>query len=152
MTDIDRGSPTPSEGGVEPQREALDRWIALADTPFAPGGLGHEMQARGDAYLAEYVLSTDGADYEPTENERFLLSDAFARLLCDDALFGPIRTILSALASPTHQASDVSGLVEALKGMQSIFDERTGVDPLYAAGYTEALTEALAQAQQVKND
>lgn len=96
----------PREPDATPQADVtglVGRWIALAETPFAPGGLGHELQQRGDAYLADYVLSTDGADYEPSENERFLLTDAFAGLLSDEALFGPVRTILAALAArPSH--------------------------------------------------
>lgn len=80
--------------------EPVARWIEKAATPFIEGGLGDELQKRGDAYLADYVLSTDGADYEPNEFERALLADAFAGLLMDEALFGPIRAILAALTTP----------------------------------------------------
>lgn len=87
-------APATATGG-----DALSRWVATAQTPFADGGLGDDLYKRGTAYLADYVLSTEGADHEPSEFERVLLEDAFAGLMGDEALFGPIRTVLAALAS-----------------------------------------------------
>lgn len=69
--------------------------------PFAEGGIGHAMQERGYAYLKEYVLSTDGADYEPNEFERALLEDFMNGLLGDEAMFGPVRELLAAKAALT---------------------------------------------------
>lgn len=93
-------------------KDARDDFSALARpatsaasevAPFAEGGIGHAMQERGHAYLNDYVLSTDGADYEPNEFERSLLEDFMSGLLCDEAMFGPVRALLAqqaALASP----------------------------------------------------
>lgn len=64
--------------------------------PFADNGIGGVMSARGEAYLDEYVLSTDeGPDYEPSEDERELLQDFMAGLLNDEAMFGPVRKLLN---------------------------------------------------------
>lgn len=63
--------------------------------PFADGGIGDLMSKRGDAYLQDYVLSTDeGSDYEPNEFERILLEDFMAGLLMDEVMFAPVRALL----------------------------------------------------------
>ena len=100
---------------VEASGSEFARWIANAETPFAEGGLGDDLYKRGSAYLADYVLSTDGADYEPNEFERALLEDAFAGLMQDEALFGPIRTVLATLRpQPSGETREaVAELIEA---------------------------------------
>ena len=92
--------------------------------PFAEGGIGHAMQERGHAYLNDYVLSTDGADYEPNEFERSLLEDFMSGLLCDEAMFGPVRALLAqqaALASPpvSERERELEG---ALRNLLGAFD------------------------------
>ena len=64
------------------------------------------------------------------------------------------------LASPTHQASDVSGLVEALEKIKALRYEPKGTPDEFDRGartahqeaflIANAALEALAQAQQVK--
>jgi hypothetical protein len=73
-----------SEGGVEPQREALARAFFAETNP-------HESW---DEFDERYAVR--GCVYHPMQQKAFRLADI-------------------ALASPTHQASDVSGLVEALE-------------------------------------
>ncbi|WP_433942340.1 hypothetical protein [Brevundimonas diminuta] len=69
--------------------------------PFDQGGIGHAMYQAFHAYRADYVLSTDGADYEPTPFERDLIEDFFAGLMAEEAFFGPIRALYD-----THPATD----------------------------------------------
>lgn len=71
-----------TEGQTPLLGEGLERvaWIAAE-------------QAALDDYLEHYVLSTEGADYEPTEGERHLIDDALQGWLCEhDAL---LRTHLT---------------------------------------------------------
>ena len=93
---------------------AVERHVRLAETPFADGGLGADMFARFHAYLAEYALSTEGADYEPNDFERGLIEDFFAGLMGDEHLFGPIRTLLTSLSEAQAMiAADGDALVLA---------------------------------------
>lgn len=92
-----------------PARE--DAQPVAKPAPFNPGGIGHAMYQAFNVYLADYVLSTDGADYEPTPFERDLIEDFFAGLMAEEAFFGPVRALYD-----THPAPDALRVaVEALE-------------------------------------
>jgi hypothetical protein len=38
--------------------------------------MADDIDAQASAYAAEYIMTTEGADYEPTEFERDLIEDA----------------------------------------------------------------------------
>lgn len=92
-----------------PARE--DAQPVVKPAPFNPGGIGHAMYQAFHAYHADYVLSTDGADYDPTPFERDLIEDFFAGLMAEEAFFGPVRALYD-----THPAPDA--LRVALQSVQ----------------------------------
>ena len=145
-------SPTPSEGGVEPQ---LLRRLAY----------GYELMHRTLSHMAG-TSGASGRWYYDKANEVFdRISPVFDltpesnAAKSGDCLSNYMRAVekIEALASPTHQASDVSGLVE---GVADLIEKHTYVmskhnpDLARVAGHNSCAQEILkflAQAQQVKS-
>nr|WP_313429405.1 hypothetical protein [Brevundimonas diminuta] len=101
-----------------PARE--DAQPVAKPAPFDPGGIGHAMFQAFHDYRADYVLSTDGADYEPTLFERNLIEDFFCGLMAEEAFFGPIRALYSqrrlfAEPEPKPVQSDILAAPDALR-------------------------------------
>lgn len=59
--------------------------------PFNDGGLGMVLIHAFEAYHRDYVLSTEGDDYTPTQFERDLIEDFFHGLLAEPDFWNPIR-------------------------------------------------------------
>lgn len=108
-SEAERGSPSAASAG-NPATDHVDLSpttagsaegvkLDLSASPFAETGIGGLMFSGAHAYRAEYVLSTEGDDHQPTEFEAWLLEDFVAGLMSDERFFGPVRALL-ALASP----------------------------------------------------
>lgn len=110
--------------------------------PFNPGGIGHAMYQAFNVYLADYVLSTDGADYEPTPFERNLIEDFFAGLMAEEAFFGPVRALYDTHPDPDALRAAVEAL-EALAGEEGDCGEKVHV-PCTWKPFREVARQALA--------
>jgi hypothetical protein len=78
----------------KPEGEALDRLESSDDLAVRRAIVAAE-QAAFESYLSEYVLSTEGPDYEPTEWERSLIEDAIQGYLVERGK--AVRETLSSL-------------------------------------------------------
>ncbi len=67
--------------------------ISLAALASAPAGM---MDTAASAYAAEYVMSTEGSDYEPTDWERQLIEDALHGFLSERSLARPQSAVVPA--------------------------------------------------------
>ena len=68
---------------IDAARAAIFGWAALAALTPKPEGETPDLDALASAYAAEYVMSTEGADYEPTAFERALIEDALHGFLAE---------------------------------------------------------------------
>ncbi|MDR6126687.1 hypothetical protein QE361_001930 [Sphingomonas sp. SORGH_AS802] len=66
--------------------------FATAEATSGAGEREADLDAAADAYAADYVMSTEGADYEPTEWERRLIVDALHGFLAECAASRPPAT------------------------------------------------------------
>jgi len=156
-------SPTPSEGGVEPQREISDEQILAAATAIRESSVAWADEPEEFAHLIELtpaevrklfaVLAhpnhqASGGLVEalnllsirlPLGEEQYPISARSEhQMLTRVVPQRDLELFMRALASPTHQASDVSGLVEDWKegreeGRLAARPWREG-DPLPAVG------------------
>lgn len=97
--------------------EALERvaHLDLSIPPFAEGGVGSMLMRAEEQYASEYVLCTEGADHEPTEFERELLTDYWNGLISDERFFGVIRGLTARLQAAEAARLKAEGVLAALK-------------------------------------